>query len=340
MPGDPAPEAGSRHRNGWWLVVAIGLYLFLLWVAGRGVPGNGVPPDVRAGTAATPAPRAPAGDGESSRGSQAAASLADYELDAESATHWELPRRLREISGLATTADHRLLAHHDEAAVVFELDYRGGSIAKAFQMADMSDPVSGDFEGIAAAGDRIFLVTSSGRLYECPEGAPGESVLFTVHATGVGRDCEIEGLAYDGGERELLLMCKDARSDALEGRVAIYRWSIDDRRLAAGAPLLVLVRDFARRIGSSRFQPSGIERHPVSGNYFVVAARQAAIAEVTPAGEVLAARRFPAGRHHQVEGIAFAADGALIVADEGGGAAGRARLTVYPGPGTGDQDRR
>ena len=261
---------------------------------------------------------------------QSEVSLEDYGLEPGSATRWELPRRLREISGLATTSDHRLLAHNDEAGVVFEIDYRDGSIVKEFQLSDMTDPVADDFEGIAVADGRIYLVTSSGRLYEFPEGAAGESVLFRVYATGIGRECEIEGLAYDSDRRELLLMCKDARSESLAGRLAIYRWSIDEERLSADSPTIVPIRDFARRIESNRYHPSGIERHPVSGNYFVIAARQGAIAEVTPAGEVLSAKRFTAGWHRQVEGVAFAEDGSLIVADEGGG--DRAGLTVYPGP--------
>ena len=36
-------------------------------------------------------------------------SLASYSLAAETATHWKLPRRLAEISGLAVTIDNRLL---------------------------------------------------------------------------------------------------------------------------------------------------------------------------------------------------------------------------------------
>ena len=278
--------------------------------------------------------RTPPDYSELSQIRQSGVSLVDYGLQAGSATRWELPRRLQEISGLATTSDHRLLAHNDEVGVVFEIDYRDGSIVKEFQLADMTDPVADDFEGIAVADGWIYLVTSSGRLYECHEGAAGESMLFRVYATGVGRDCEIEGLAYEADERELLLMCKDARSEGLAGRLAMYRWSIDEKRLSADSPTVTPVRDFARRIGSNRYRPSGIERHPVSGNYFVIAARQGAIAEVTPAGEVLAARRFTAGWHRQIEGIAFAADGALIIADEGGGGRGRASLTVYPGPGS------
>ena len=304
--------------------------LLLLTGIDQGGRADGVPPDTAPGTEVA---RTPPDGAQARPAGRQGVSLEDYDLNAASATRWELPGRLREISGLAMTADHRLLAHNDEVGVVFEIDYRDGSIVKEFQLADMADPVAGDFEGIAVADGRIYLVTSSGRLYECPEGAAGQSVLFRVYATGVGRQCEIEGLAYDEDARELLLMCKDARSQDLAGRLAVYRWSIDEKRLGAQASVVLPVGDLARRIGSTRFQPSGIERHPVSGNHFVVAARQGAVAEVTPAGEVLAAKRFTAGRHRQVEGIAFAANGALIVADEGGG--GRGTLTVYPGPGSG-----
>ena len=262
---------------------------------------------------------------------QAGISLEDYGLRAEDATSRELPRRLREISGLAMTADGRLLAHHDEAAVVFEIDDASGRVVKQFQLADLDAPVAGDFEGIAAAAGRIYLVTSSGRLYESDEGADGDSVLFTAYATGAGRDCEIEGLAYDEDRSELLLMCKDARTEELLGRLAIYRWSIAGKRLRDDATTVIAVRDLAGRIGANRYRPSGIERHPVSGNYFVVAARQGAVAEVTPGGEVVAVRRFAAPWHRQIEGITFAADGALLVADEGGD--GRAILTRYPPPG-------
>ena len=81
-------------------------------------------------------------------------------------------------------------------------------------------------------------------------------------------------------------------------------------------------------LGSHEFQPSGLELHPVSGNYFVVAARQRAIAEVEPTGRVLSARAVSAPWHRQMEGITFADDNTLIIADEGRGRKGR--LTLYP----------
>ena len=255
-------------------------------------------------------------------------SLASYSLAAETATHWKLPRRLTEISGLAVTMDNRLLAHNDEKGVVYEIDYRDGTIVKAFRLADIATPVADDFEGIATVDDQVYLVTSAGRLYECSEGADGESVLFNTYATGVGRDCEIEGLAYDESQRALALMCKNPRRADLAGQLGIYHWSIDEKQLIEDAHTAIPVIEFSRHIGKKKFQPSGIERHPVSGNYFVVAARQRAIAELTPSGRVVAVKQFSAQWHRQAEGITFAADGTLIVADEGAG--GKARLTLYP----------
>jgi len=255
-------------------------------------------------------------------------SLESYDLKVETATHWKLPGRLKEISGLAMTLDNQLLAHNDEKGVIHEIDYRNGTILKAFQLADMKDPVNGDFEGIATVNDRVYLVTSSGRIYEGSRGTDEESVLYNIYSTGVGRAYEIEGLAHDASQRALLLMCKDARSAELKEQLVIYHWSIDTKQLIEEAHIVIPVIEFTRHIGGKEFQPSGIERHPESGNYFVVAARQGAIAEITPDGQVVAAKRFPAKWHRQTEGITFDADGALIIADEGAG--GKARLTVYP----------
>jgi uncharacterized protein YjiK len=257
-----------------------------------------------------------------------AISLKSYDFAAEAAGRRKLPNSLREISGLAMTDDDRLFAHADEKGVIFELDYRNGSVVKSFALADQSKPVSGDFEGIAVVDSLIYLVTSAGRLYEFRDGVDGQAVLFTVYTTGVGRDYEIEGLAYEPDRRSLLLMSKHPRSAAQKGFLTIFHWSIDTKQLADDAHLRISILEFSRYVKGEDFRPSGIERHPVSGNYFVVAARERAIVEITPHGEVLAGMIFPAHWHRQIEGIAFASDNTLIVSDEGAGK--RAQLTLYP----------
>ncbi|MDE2743066.1 MAG: hypothetical protein OXI58_15845 [Gemmatimonadota bacterium] len=253
--------------------------------------------------------------------------LASYDLE-KPARRFKLPKQWREISGLAMLGENRLLAHDDERGVVFEIDYRDGSIVKSFAISDQRDPVADDFEGIAAAEGRVYLVSSSGRLYEFVEGTDGETVLYNLYTTGIGRDHEIEGLAYDPDQRVLLLISKNPKNPRQTGLVAICRWSLDTKQLVEDGHILIPAIALSSRTDSKRFQPSGIERHPVSGNYFVVAARQRAIAEITPQGQVLAVADLAVDRHPQTEGIAFASDNTLIVSDEG--VSKRATLTFYP----------
>ena len=59
-----------------------------------------------------------------------------------------------------------------------------------------------------------------------------------------------------------------------------------------------------------------------------MAARQRAVAEITPGGTVLAVRRLTAGLHRQAEGISFTTNHTLVIADEGAGK--RATLSFYP----------
>ena len=313
------PNPGDKSLLGF---LAFGLLLHLLALThGEDAPSDvpAVPPN----NAAAPMPVP--GTQEVLPGEPA---LRSYELQDGQAVSHKLPGRLEEISGLAMTMDNRLLAHNDEEGIVFEIDWGDGSIRKAFQLSDTGRPVAGDFEGIAATRDRIYLVTSSGRIFESAEGGDGESVLYNIYTTGVGRDCEVEGLAHDETDRALLLMCKRARGSARKDELRIYRWSIDEKRLVQDAHISIPVTEYTQNLGVTQFQPSGLELHPASGNYFVVAARQRAIAEVEPTGRVLSARRVSAPWHRQMEGITFADDNTLIIADEGRGRKGR--LTLYP----------
>ena len=253
--------------------------------------------------------------------------LESFDLE-EPARHLKLPRRLREISGLAMLAGDRLLAHDDEKGVVVEIDHRDGSIVKDFKLGGPRGLVADDLEGIAAAAGRLYLVSSSGRLYEFGEGADGATVSYNRYETGVGRFHEIEGVAYDPDQRVLLLISKNPKNPGQGDQIALYRWSLDTRRLVEDGRVLIEAAALARRIDRKKFQPSGIERHPVSGNYFVVAARQHAVAEITPQGKVLAVKELKAGRHRQAEGISFASDDTMIIADEGAGK--RATLSFYP----------
>ncbi|MGI9079137.1 MAG: SdiA-regulated domain-containing protein [Gemmatimonadaceae bacterium] len=249
-------------------------------------------------------PREPAGE----------SALGRYDLSGDPSGRVELPGKLTEISGLAVSDDGRMFAHNDERSVISELDVNSGQIVKSFALGDPI--VRGDFEGLAIAGGRFYIVTSEGIIYETGEGTDGERVPFKRHITGLGTECEIEGLAYDPASRTLLLACKECRNGALCDWVTVFRWSIAKKAVARAATLRIPFR-VARDAGLRAFNPSGIERDPKTGNYLIVSAQQRAIIELTATGKLVASVKLEKRWHRQSEGITILPDLTLVVSDEG-----------------------
>lgn len=250
--------------------------------------------------------------------------ISQYEMSDDSVRQWQLPRKLWEISGLALSPDDRLFAVADEVAMVFEIDYDRGGMVKTFAFGD--PVIAGDFEGIAWLDGSIFLVTSDGILYSAPEMADGEHVFPTEVDTGLGKVCEIEGLATAPGGEELYVACKGAPKGGNRDYVQIIAWSISGQTLVKNIEVPSAPINDALHV--SHFNPSGIAVDRGTGNLIIVAARQKSLLELTSDGELVAARRLRMpDRHRQPEGIELTSDGRLIIADEGGDR--KARLAVY-----------
>jgi len=242
---------------------------------------------------------------------------------------WILPRDLGEISGLALTPDGWVYAHGDERGEVFLIDPRRGTVLKRFTVGTLDAEAQDDFEGMTLADGRIFMVASTGRLYEFAEGAADERVRFSAHDTQLEGKCEFEGVAYDATLQAFLLACKDVAGRALRDHLVLYRWRLPR---SPGEPLEPLTIPLTTVIGTNPWKslhPSDITVDPATGNYVIVAAQEKALIVITPLGEVVRATTLP-GVHAQAEAIALTADGLLIVGDE---ATSRpASLTLYRWP--------
>ena len=239
---------------------------------------------------------------------------------------WLLPASLKEVSGLALTADGRLLAHDDSHGRVSEIDYRRGTIVKRFALEPKVDHV--DFEGITVADSVVFLLASNGTLYEFAEGADGAHVPYTVHDTELGSECEFEGVAFDRALKSLLLACKIVKTPAMRDSLVIYRWKLANglTRAARLSRLTVPIAAVAAANGWKTVHPSDITIDPKNGHYVMVASKDKAIIEITPTGVIVSARPLP-GEHAQPEGLAITKDRILIVSDEAAG--GTAVITLY-----------
>ncbi|HSW29677.1 MAG TPA: SdiA-regulated domain-containing protein [Longimicrobiales bacterium] len=240
---------------------------------------------------------------------------------------FDLPGRLAEVSGLAFSPDGGLLAHGDERGVVYTVDPATGAADRGFRVGE--PPVADDLEGMAAAGGRLFMVSSGGRLYEFRVVRQGQTSQVRVTGLGLEGGCEAEGLAYHAASDALFVACKTLRPAAAE--VRIHRVPLSP---GAGPlpPIRIPLAAFRSRGHTGDVSPSGLDVDPATGTLVVVAARQGLLFEADLEGHLLDLVRLPARRHPQPEGIAFGPDGRLYIADEAGGAT--ARITVY-GPSRG-----
>lgn len=252
--------------------------------------------------------------------------LERYDISAEGGTQVKLPRALEEISGLASTPDGRLFAHHDERATVYEVDLEQRRFTKAFSVGTLGIP--GDFEGLAVAGERFFLITSSGQIVEFREGEAGSSVGYRVHSLGLKSRCEMEGLAFDAVNDALLLPCKNPRDDDLEDHLVVFSVPLNTMRVDPVPRVFLPLEELDRMGLGKNFHPSAIEIHPGTGSLILVAAREEALVEVDVHGEIQATQKLKRKQHPQPEGVAFLPDGSLLLADEGQGKLGT--ITRYP----------
>jgi uncharacterized protein YjiK len=243
----------------------------------------------------------------------------------EPASQWRLRKRLREISGLALTPDGRVMGHDDETAVIYQIDIPGGDVVKRFALGHPAE--RGDFEGLAIGRDgEFYLATSAGQVYRFGEGEDRTYVPHTSFDTELSGVGEMEGLAYRRADDTVILACKTHYTRALRGAVAFYAWSPRKPRTPARPWLTIPVALLADAVGAKSFHPSSIEFDERTGRLIVLAGRENAMVELTADGILLAARGLGSG-HRQAEGSAILADGALLIADEGGD--DRARLTCY-----------
>ncbi len=248
-----------------------------------------------------------------------------YDFSAKKPPQHTLKKSLREISGLAFTPDGRLLCHGDEAAHIYEIDYHTGAEKKRFSLGRPA--VVHDFEGIAVKKDTVFLVTSSGVLFRCREGANGENVRFQSFGSGLDIRYDVEGLVYDPATDCLLLACKAFAGSGHENQKAIYAFSLKTYKLQPRPRFLLSLASIVSNADKKEFNPSGIERHPVTGNFFVIASNGFSIVEISSKGEVIGQSNLPKSVHKQPEGIAIASDGTMIIANEGGNK--DATLVIY-----------
>ena len=239
-----------------------------------------------------------------------------YDIENEEQDFIQLPDELKEISGITFTNDDRLFAHGDEDADIYQLDPKTGQIIKRFSLGELL-VLTGDFEDITFANNKFYLLESNGNIYEFNEGENGKFVTYKKYKTKLNQSNDVEGLYYDNTSNFLLLACKGSPGEGYDKQKAVYSFSLSSMTMEFKPRFLIDLKLIKKNSVENEFSPSGITKNPVSGTFFIIAARGNTIIELSNDGELINQKDLPEKIHRQAEGIAFMNDGTMFISNEG-----------------------
>jgi uncharacterized protein YjiK len=252
--------------------------------------------------------------------------LNHYNLDARGNEIINLPKKLKEISGLAYIDDNHLLTHNDEEGIVYKFSISSGKVISEYFIGQKE--IEKDFEGIAIVQDSVYLVASNGTLFKFSLFDGKNDIEYVKINTPLSSKNNVEGLCYDESTNSLLLACKGDPGKDYKNYKAVYEFSLSHMKLIDKPKYLISLKKLKKKFDIDDFSPSGIEVSPINKNLFLISANPEVILELDTEGKILCAKELKDKNHKQPEGITFLMNGELILADEANGQ--NAKLTLIP----------
>jgi hypothetical protein len=210
-----------------------------------------------------------------------------------------------------------LLIHDDEVGDFYTIDPVSKDIRHVLSLG--SPAIERDFEGVALNSDTLFVVTSEGELFHVT-GFDPDAEAVTVEAqswdTGLGSQCEVEGLAYL--ENRLLIPCKTPLTDEHGGGLVIFWFNP-----ATGEDGVELTISTGAMPGIDLVQPTAID--VTDDAYFVVSINS--LFKIDRGSLAVQVFTLSAEMHNQPEGLAILDDGRIALVEDS--RRGISRLTIY-----------
>jgi uncharacterized protein YjiK len=235
---------------------------------------------------------------------------------AKQAQHFELPKKLREASGLALSQEGHLFTHNDEKGIIYRFDPKTGKVKKVLKIG--SPALRDDFEAIAIINHDFYLTTSKGALHWITDGLNYDNEIATsvILKTGLAEVCEVEGLSSFA--EQLYFGCKTNYQQSDHQYIIVFRFNPKTSTL-----IKYLTMSLAD-LRLEKFQTSGIE--VTESKIYLTSAGERRILIVDHKGKLLSQHRPAKRQHRKMEGIAVSASGRIYLAGEG---KKRGQLSIY-----------
>ena len=302
------------------VVAAIGLTVFLFWTDIQAVRGN----------SKAAAYEEPGMDTKNDKGKKK-----DKDRKEDGAVsnlrileRWDLPSELVEISGITFTGANEVASVQDEAGTIYLYDLGTKKITTRVPFGG-----SGDYEGVAVAGNTAYVIRADGTLFEIASYRSSKPAV-KQYRTGLTVDQDVEGLTYDAKNKLLLLAIKGEEPGSKDYK-GIYAFNLQSKKLAK-EPAYRIVLDDAVFEGINEkkkkniMQPSDLAVHPTTGELYVTEGASPKLLVMDPSGKGKNLYRMSTKEFTQPEGIAFNEKGELFISNEGGKGIGTILKVALP----------
>jgi uncharacterized protein YjiK len=257
--------------------------------------------------------------------------LASYALNAPD-EQWVLPRELEEVSGLTDLSKTEIGCVQDEAGIVFVYDLTVHTVTRRIPFAG-----PGDYEGLTRVGNDLYVLRSDGVLFKIA-GFDEPKPRITSASLNLSTK-DNEGLCHDPMQGRLLIAPKSRHGSDDQSKVTqpLFAYDLRQERLLSESAIVLDLTPIAEprepkvvkrgvkgkkakeKPPIARFFPSSIAVHPVTGELFVISARDRRLALFDRQGHLIDHVELDATRYRQPEGITFLENGELIVTNEAAG---------------------
>ncbi|RYZ51565.1 MAG: hypothetical protein EOP49_11410, partial [Sphingobacteriales bacterium] len=136
---------------------------------------------------------------------------------------WDLPDILEEVSAIAYLGAGEFACVQDERGIVYVYSTTAGKILHEIPFGP-----SGDYEGLAVAGQTAYVLRADGQIFEVKNFDSGKPST-TTHKTSLTAKQDTEGMCYDASNNRLLIAIKGAEPGSTDYK-GIYSFSLADKK--------------------------------------------------------------------------------------------------------------
>jgi uncharacterized protein YjiK len=236
-----------------------------------------------------------------------------YEYDVSNPQTIRLEKNLNEISGIEIL-NNNIYAIADNKGSLYRLDIRNGAVLDQWKFSQ-----SKDFEGLAFALNRFYVLNSNGDLLSIVLTDSSQSQRVEEFKFPFKGKNEFEILYYDDSLQKLVMICKECELDNKQ-RISAFSFDPSTNQYAEN-PFFIDGEALSKLMSNGKdkkIKASGAAIHPVTGELFIVSSINKFILVTDRQGRPKRVIDLKRKIFEQPEGISFTANGDMYISNEAG----------------------